>query len=44
MVATTPDESERTRITRLLTRWGLSMVIVGPLAMVGGLILPAMAF
>lgn len=44
MVATVPDESERPRVTRLLTRWGLSMVVVGPLAMIGGLVLPAMIF
>ncbi|MBC2586894.1 SLC13 family permease [Rhodococcus aetherivorans] len=42
MVATTPDESERPRVTRLLMRWGLSMVVIGPVAMVIGLIVPSM--
>lgn len=44
MVATTPDESEHPRMTRLLMRWGLSMVVVGPIAMLVGLILPSMLF
>lgn len=42
MVATTPDESERPRVTRLLMRWGLSMVVIGPVAMIVGLIVPSM--
>ncbi|UVJ39034.1 SLC13 family permease [Arthrobacter sp. CJ23] len=37
----TVDEDERPRITRLLTRWGLSMVAVGPLLLVGALVLPS---
>lgn len=37
----TVDEDERPRMTRLLTRWGLSMVVVGPLVLVGALVLPA---
>lgn len=37
----TVDEDERPRITRLLTRWGLSMVVVGPLLLVGALVLPS---
>ncbi|WP_426975735.1 SLC13 family permease [Pseudarthrobacter sp. O4] len=37
----TVDEDERPRITRLLTRWGLSMVVVGPLMLVGALVIPA---
>ncbi|WP_226362536.1 SLC13 family permease [Pseudonocardia sp. ICBG1142] len=43
LVATTVDEQERPRMTALLTRWGLSMVVIGPLALVGALVLPAMA-
>lgn len=42
LVATTVDEAERPRMTRLLMRWGMSMVVVGPIALVGGLILPGM--
>lgn len=44
LVATTVDPDERPRMTALLTRWGLSMVVLGPLALVGALVLPAMAF
>ncbi|ALE73283.1 MULTISPECIES: SLC13 family permease [unclassified Pseudonocardia] len=43
LVATTVDPDERPRMTALLTRWGLSMVVIGPLALVGALVLPAMA-
>lgn len=43
-VATTVDEEARPRMTKLLTRWGLSMVVVGPIALTLVLILPAMAF
>lgn len=35
------DEDERPRITKLLTRWGLSMVVAGPLLLVGALVLPS---
>jgi hypothetical protein len=28
-------------MTKLLTRWGLSMVVIGPLLLVGVLVLPA---
>lgn len=38
----TVDEDERPRMNRLLTRWGLSMVIVGPVLLVGTLVLPTM--
>ncbi|GAA1322411.1 SLC13 family permease [Leucobacter albus] len=38
----TVDEEERPRMNRLLTRWGLSMVIVGPVLLVGTLVLPTM--
>ncbi|MEO3941728.1 SLC13 family permease [Paenarthrobacter nicotinovorans] len=37
----TVDADERPRITRLLTRWGLSMVVAGPLLLVGALVLPS---
>ncbi len=43
LVASASDPAERPRMTRLLTRWGLSMVVLGPLALVGALVLPAMA-
>ncbi|MBP2368592.1 SLC13 family permease [Pseudonocardia parietis] len=42
LVATTVDPDERPRMTALLTRWGMSMVVIGPLALVGALVLPAM--
>lgn len=37
----TVEEDERPRITKLLTRWGLSMVVAGPLLLVGALVLPS---
>ncbi|MDR6435051.1 di/tricarboxylate transporter [Paenarthrobacter nicotinovorans] len=37
----TVDADERPRITRLLMRWGLSMVVAGPLLLVGALVLPS---
>ncbi|NMD58220.1 MULTISPECIES: SLC13 family permease [Tsukamurella] len=43
-VATTVDEAERPRMTRMLTRWGLSMVVVGPIALTLTLIVPGMVF
>ncbi|MGV9823830.1 SLC13 family permease [Nocardia xishanensis] len=43
LVATTVDEGQRPRMTRLLTRWGLSMVVVGPVLLVGALVVPGMA-
>lgn len=43
-VATTVDEEARPRMTKLLTRWGLSMVVVGPIVLTLVLILPGMAF
>ncbi|KHK97093.1 C4-dicarboxylate ABC transporter [Microbacterium mangrovi] len=39
-VVATADESDRARVTRLLARWGLSMVIIGPVLLVGLLVLP----
>ncbi|GAA1885542.1 SLC13 family permease [Paeniglutamicibacter psychrophenolicus] len=38
----TVDEEERPRINQLLTRWGMSMVVIGPLGLVGALVLPTM--
>lgn len=43
-VATTVDEEARPRMTKLLTRWGLSMVVIGPVVLTLVLILPGMAF
>lgn len=43
-VATTVDEAERPRMTRLLTRWGLSMVVAGPIVLTLVLIVPGMVF
>lgn len=40
IIATT-DEPERARSTALLTRWGLSMVIIGPVVLIGLLVLPS---
>ncbi len=37
----TVDEDERPRMNRLLTQWGLSMVIVGPVLLVGLLVIPS---
>jgi di/tricarboxylate transporter len=37
----TVNADERPRVTRLLTRWGLSMVVVGPLLLVGALVIPS---
>ena len=41
-VATTVDEQERPRMTTLLTRWGLSMVVAGPVVLGLTLIVPGM--
>lgn len=41
VVATAPEE-DKPRIVKHLTAFGLSMVIVGPILLVGGLVLPAM--
>lgn len=43
LVATTVDPDARPRMTALLTRYGLTMVVLGPVVLVGGLVLPAMA-
>ncbi|WP_135453629.1 SLC13 family permease [Mycobacterium sp. DL99] len=44
LVATTVDEAQRPRMTRLLMRWGLSMVVIGPVLLVGTLVLPGTVF
>jgi di/tricarboxylate transporter len=36
----TADEEDRRRMTTLLTRWGLSLVVIGPLVLVAILVLP----
>ncbi len=36
----TADQEDRPRMTSLLTRWGMSMVVIGPIALVGILVLP----
>lgn len=40
-IVATVDEAERPRITNILTKWGLSMVLVGPIVLVGALVLPS---
>ncbi|MFI7121760.1 SLC13 family permease [Amycolatopsis sp. NPDC049868] len=42
LVATTVDPEARPRVTASLTRYGLTMVVLGPLVLVGVLVLPAM--
>lgn len=41
VVATSP-ESEKPRLVSILTKFGLSMVVIGPVLLVGVLVLPAM--
>jgi len=36
----TSAEEDRPRLTSLLTRWGMSMVVIGPIVLVGILVLP----
>lgn len=36
----TVEEDQRERMTKLLLRWGLSMAVVGPVVLVGALVLP----
>ena len=43
VVATAPVE-DKPRLTRILVKFGMSMVIIGPVALVGGLVVPAMIF
>lgn len=37
----TADEDVRPRVTSRLARWGLSMIVIGPVALMLGLVLPA---
>jgi Na+/H+ antiporter NhaD/arsenite permease-like protein len=39
-VVAAADESARPRMTRLLIRWGMSMVVIGPIALVSALVAP----
>lgn len=41
-VVATVDEEERPRATSILMRWGLSMVVIGPVALIGTLVVPTM--
>ncbi|MDP3673847.1 MAG: SLC13 family permease [Novosphingobium sp.] len=41
LIASAPDPGERPRMTTLLARWGLSMVVIAPVIVMGGLILVA---
>ncbi|MDN5658115.1 SLC13 family permease [Brevibacterium sandarakinum] len=43
VVATVPGDS-KARLTRILVKFGMSMVIIGPIVLVGGLVVPAMIF
>ena len=43
VVATAPTERKQ-RLTRLLVKFGMSMVVIGPIVLVGGLVIPAMFF
>ncbi|WP_209323811.1 SLC13 family permease [Brevibacterium renqingii] len=43
VVATAPVE-DKPRLTRILVKFGMSMVIIGPVVLVGGLVVPAMMF
>ena len=43
VVATAPVE-DKPRLTRILVKFGMSMVIIGPIVLVGGLVVPAMMF
>lgn len=43
VVATVPQD-HKARLTRILVKFGMSMVIIGPIVLVGGLVVPAMFF
>ncbi|MGO2647690.1 MAG: SLC13 family permease, partial [Brevibacterium aurantiacum] len=43
VVATAPQD-HKARLTRILVKFGMSMVIIGPIVLVGGLVVPAMFF
>ncbi len=40
LIATAAEE-DRPRLTSLLTRWGLSMIVIGPIVLVAVLVLPS---
>ncbi|MGW1682278.1 SLC13 family permease [Saccharopolyspora sp. NPDC002376] len=44
LVASTVDDTQRPRMTRLLTWWGMSLVVIGPVVLTLFLILPGKAF
>ncbi|MER5390500.1 SLC13 family permease [Saccharopolyspora sp. NPDC002686] len=44
LVASTVDDTQRPRMTRLLTWWGMSLVVIGPVVLTLLLILPGKAF
>ncbi|MCM1011520.1 MULTISPECIES: SLC13 family permease [unclassified Brevibacterium] len=43
VVATAPGDQKQ-RLTAILVKFGMSMVIIGPIVLVGGLVVPAMLF
>lgn len=43
VVATAPAEA-KSRLTTILVKFGMSMIVIGPVVLVGGLVLPAMMF
>ncbi|MFE2654946.1 SLC13 family permease [Brevibacterium sp. NPDC059310] len=43
VVATAPGDQKQ-RLTAILVKFGMSMVIIGPIVLVGGLVVPAMMF
>lgn len=43
VVATAPSD-HKARLTSILVKFGMSMVIIGPIVLVGGLVVPAMIF
>ena len=40
-VVASASEDERPRVTRLMTRWGFALVLLGPLVLVGLLVAPS---
>ncbi|WP_152345904.1 SLC13 family permease [Brevibacterium sp. CFH 10365] len=41
-VVSTVDEAERPRTAAILTKWGLSMVVIGPALTIGALVVPSL--
>ena len=41
-VVSTVDEAERPRASAVLTKWGLSMVVIGPVLTIGALVVPSL--